>query len=419
VAGPEHKKANGREASTHALLLDYAENARPMSEIPPSTYELSHTADRFKKKLEALKQQLGPQEFEWYPYDSFGYISRLDLLLKGRLAVVRALAGDEPVLDAGCGDGALSYFMESLGCQVDAIDNPPTNHSGMQGVRKLKEAMGSSVAIHQMDIDAQFELPSERYGLSLLLGILYHLKNPFYVLEKLAGHTYYCLLGTRVARVTPKGAPMRREPLAYLVDEMETNGDPTNFWIFSEEGLRRIVQRAGWEIREFMTAGCLVDSDPVRGDRDERAFCLLESRLLTPRYSPKLLTGWHEEEDGWRWTAREFSVSLPPDPLITPRALQFRFTLFEGFVEKRGAVTLRATVNGRRLEPETFRSSGEHVYRAILPPDAVGTGPAHVDFSLDKALPPEMGDGLELGLIVVFERTSVARVDRLLPIRFI
>jgi tRNA (mo5U34)-methyltransferase len=389
------------------------------NELPPSTYELSHTADRFKKKFEAVKLSLGPQDFEWYPYDSFGYISRLDMLLKGRLAVVRAMAGDEPVLDAGCGDGALSYFMESLGCRVDAIDNPPTNHSGMMGVRRLKEAMGSSVEIYQMDIDAQFELPSERYGLTLLLGILYHLKNPFYVLEKLAQHTYYCLLGTRVARVTPKGASIRKEPLAYLVDELETNGDPTNFWIFSEEGLRRIVQRAGWEIREFMTAGCLEGSDPVRGDRDERAFCLLESRLLEPRYAPTLLKGWHEADEGWRWTAREFSVSLPADPLILPRALQLRFTLFGALVETRGSITVRATVNGRRLEPETFRSAGEHVYRALLPPDAVSGAPAHVEFSIDKALPPELGDGLELGLIVVFQRTSVARIDTLLPIRFV
>jgi SAM-dependent methyltransferase len=377
--------------------------------IMPSTYELSHTADRFKKKLEATKEALGPQEFEWYPYDSFGYISRLDLLLKGRLSVVKAMAGAEPVLDAGCGDGALSYFMESLGCKVDAIDNPPTNHSGMRGVRRLKEALESKVEIHQMDIDAQFELPSERYGLTLLLGILYHLKNPFYVLEKLAQRSHYCLLGTRVARVTPKGAPMQKEPLAYLVDEMETNGDPTNFWIFSEEGLRRIVRRAGWEVREFMTAGCMQDSDPVRGDRDERAFCLLESRLLTPRYSPRLLSGWHEEEEGWRWTRKAFSVSLPADPLITPRALQLRFTLYEGL----GPVTVRATVNGRRLEPETFRATGEHLYKALLPPETLTTAPAHVEFELDKTLEDD------LGLIVVFERTLVGRVDRLMPIRFV
>jgi hypothetical protein len=105
--------------------------------------------------------------------------------------------------------------------------------------------------------------------------------------------------------------------------------------------------------------------------------------------------------------------------LITPRALQLRFTLHEAVMAKLGAVTLRAAVNGRRLEPETFRSAGEHVYKAWLPPDVVTGAPAHVEFQLDKALPADLRDGLELGVIVVFERTSVARVDRLLPIRFV
>src|ERR1700743_1355040 len=79
--------------------------------IGPQTYGFSHTADRFKEQFEAAREGLGPQEFDWYPYDSFGYIPRLDMLLKGRLSLVRAMVGDEPVLDAGCGDGALSYFM--------------------------------------------------------------------------------------------------------------------------------------------------------------------------------------------------------------------------------------------------------------------------------------------------------------------
>jgi 2-polyprenyl-3-methyl-5-hydroxy-6-metoxy-1,4-benzoquinol methylase len=390
-----------------------------MIDRPHSTYELSFTGSRFKERLEAVKASLGPQEFPWYPYDSFGYISFLDGLLEGQLDVVRALAGDDPVLDVGCGDGALSYFMESLGCRVDAIDNPPTNHSGMRGVRKLKEALGSNVAIHQMDIDAHFDLPSQRYGLTLLLGILYHLKNPFYVLERLAQHTHYCLMGTRIARVTPKGAAMRTEPLAYLVDECETNGDPTNFWIFSEEGLRRILRRAGWEIRAFMTAGCNEGSDPIHSDRDERAFCLLESRLLEPRYSPTLLNGWYDMEEGWRWTARQFSVALPIDPLTTPRELELRFQMVAAAVEKTGPVTFHAVVNGRRMEPMTFRGAGEHVYRATLPPDTIANGPAHVEFFLDKGFYPDSIDPRELGVIVAFYRTSLARVDALLPIRFV
>jgi hypothetical protein len=42
-----------------------------------------------------------------------------------------------------------------------------------------------------------------------------------------------------------------------------------------------------------------------------------------------------------------------------------------------------------------------------------------VEFSLDKALEPGMYDGRELGLIVAFYRTALARTDALLPIRFV
>jgi hypothetical protein len=95
--------------------------------------------------------------------------------------------------------------------------------------------------------------------------------------------------------------------------------------------------------------------------------------------------------------------------LIAPRALQLRFTLYDGL----GPVTVRATVNGRRLEPETFRATGEHLYKALLPPETLTMAPAQVEFELDKTLPDD------LGLIVVFERTLVGRVDRLMPIRFV
>ncbi len=135
-----------------------------------STYELAKTTSQFRKELQATKDSLGPQDFPWYPYDSFGYFSHLDVLLKGRLEVLKAMAGSDPVLDVGCGDGALSFYLESFGCQVDAIDNPPTNHNGMLGVRKLKEALGSAVTIYEMDIDGRFDPPRERYGLTLFLA---------------------------------------------------------------------------------------------------------------------------------------------------------------------------------------------------------------------------------------------------------
>ena len=109
------------------------------------------------------------------------------------------------------------------------------------------------------------------------LGLLYHLKNPFYVLEALAQRAELCFLSTRVARQAPDGTPLREQPVAYLLDPAEANDDATNFWIFSETGLKRLFARTGWEVVEFTTVGCADGSEPARADRDERAFALLRS----------------------------------------------------------------------------------------------------------------------------------------------
>ena len=68
-------------------------------------------------------------------------------------------------------------------------------------------------------------------------------------------------------------------PVAYLLDPTECNNDNTNYWIFSEAGLRRILSRTGWDILDFITLGNDRDSDPASPKGDERAFCLVRSRV--------------------------------------------------------------------------------------------------------------------------------------------
>jgi len=150
-------------------------------------------------------------------------------------------------------------------------------------VRALKESLGSDIRVHEVDLDSQFRLPDSDYGLVFFFGILYHLKNPYFVLEELAKRADYCLLSTRVARQTPDGgAHIGPYPLAYLVGETELNGDHTNYWIFSEGGLRRILRRTGWLVEAYVTLGNTVSSDPVHAEADERAFCLVKSLHRNP-----------------------------------------------------------------------------------------------------------------------------------------
>jgi len=148
---------------------------------------------------------------------------------------------------------------------VVAVDHPAYNHNGMRGIRALKAALGSAVEIHELDADRPFTLPHDTYDLVFFLGILYHLRNPFYVLEELARRTTHCFLNTRVARRFPDGSAMPANvALAYLLAEEELNQDNSNYFIFSEPGLRVMLDRAHWRIRDYVSLGDTSLSDPVR-----------------------------------------------------------------------------------------------------------------------------------------------------------
>lgn len=219
-----------------------------------------------------------PKSF-WYPYPTLRNIKPLEQLLtksgSNLLDLCRGPHGK--IADIGAADGDLAFFLEKAGFSVDAIDWQSTNFNRMEGIRILKEALNSAVTVQSIDLDSQFSLPSDRYNTIFLLGILYHLKNPFFVLEKLARIARRCFLSTRVTKNAPDGRSIARYPVAYLLDPQECNNDSTNFWIFSSEGLKRLVHRAGWNILAYNTIGDIHNSTPADANHDERAFCVLES----------------------------------------------------------------------------------------------------------------------------------------------
>jgi hypothetical protein len=124
-----------------------------------------------------------------------------------------------------------------------------------------------------------------------MMGILYHLKNPFYVLEQLSKSAKYAIISTRIMRwsgpedllagdVHPRGGRQLLEhlPVAYLLGPAECNNDATNYWIFSDTGLRRILDRTQWDILDYRIFGETHDPDPFSAEHDARAFCLVRSR---------------------------------------------------------------------------------------------------------------------------------------------
>ncbi len=231
------------------------------------------------ERLRTARSQIG-DEITWYPYDILANLVHVDRMLSGENRDLDRLAQNLPVADIGAADGDLAFALEDLaGWQFDIVDTAATNMNGLRGARALRDHLGSRVEIYDIDLDRQFALPRERYGLVFLLGILYHLQNPYYALRELASRATYCLLSTKVARFAgPARTPIGDLPVGYLVAPHETNNDPTNYWILSPAGLERLVARAGWSVVDRANVGNTVASDPATPENDERMFLLLSSR---------------------------------------------------------------------------------------------------------------------------------------------
>jgi tRNA (mo5U34)-methyltransferase len=350
--------------------------------------DIEREAVRFRRKLDQVKQSLGPQPFEWYRYDSLANLAHIAKLLTGSN---RDLNLTKPVLDIGCADGDLAFFLESLGCQVTAIDYPVSNHNHMAGVRKLKEALQSRIQILSMDIDTQFALPAGEYGLAIVLGALYHLKNPFYLLETISKQATHMLLSTRIAATVPGVATSLKEvSVAYLLGDDELNDDNSNFWIFTGKSFRQLLKRTNWQPLDSRTFGDTEHSDPIHPDRDERVFCYAQSQYALANI--ELLEGWHEPEGtGWRWTKQQFSlrVQVPQGP--GRAVLNMNLYVPPGVIEKWGKLTI--TPNG-----ETFTEPGYHKLQVDLGPSDGKLRELH--FTLSQSVPPDPQDNRERGIIV-------------------
>ena len=217
---------------------------------------LADLADETERSLWETKLACRVESF-WYPYRTLTNIHTLEQVCAvAGLDLLQVCRGPHGrIADIGAGDGDLAFFFEKMGFTAEIIDNEYTNFNRLQGARVLKEVMNSSVEIRSVDLDSQFALPDKKYDIVFFLGTLYHLKNPFFVLEKLARVTTRCFLSTRVAKRTSDGQNLSPYPVAYLLAPQECNNDDTNFWIFTDEGLKRIADRTGWKVVSYITVG--------------------------------------------------------------------------------------------------------------------------------------------------------------------
>jgi len=233
---------------------------------------------QFCDRLNAVKRELrGSVNF--YPYSTLGNLVHLDNLL----CDINLRAEDVLTLgtfnDIGGADGDIAFYCEFLGAsKVNLVDHAPTNFNGLVGAMKLKEALNSSVNIIDIDLDTSngWEIVEEAET-SIFLGILYHLQNPFLALSQLSKKSKYLLLSTRVFDVL-NGMSITDRPCAYFYNSGESNNDPTNWWCFTDECLKRMIDRSGWEIIAYKRMGCDKNADPVDSRKDGRAVAYLKSK---------------------------------------------------------------------------------------------------------------------------------------------
>ncbi len=265
----------------HRTDIEMNSPSEPQATVPWNSYsEFLDRVSAWIPTLKAAKIRPPATGKTWYGYDILANFWAIGDLIHELPDNWLPLLKSGRIADIGGADGDLGFSLAAMGLEVDLIDWPATNWNGLDGARALKNRLGAQqVTIHEIDLDSQFKLPQRNYDLVFFLGILYHLKNPFYILEKLALSCSYCFLSTRIARFSPnQGVCLEHAPVAYLLDPDECNNDATNYWIFSESGLVRLAQRTGWNIVASRRVGDTKNSNPSDDEHDERIFLALKSR---------------------------------------------------------------------------------------------------------------------------------------------
>jgi tRNA (mo5U34)-methyltransferase len=147
------------------------------------------------------------------------------------------------VLDIGAWDGFFSFEAERRGAaRVVATDSHAWRDIGKQGFELARRALGSKVEDRDLDV---LDLSPESVGvfdLVLFLGVLYHMKDPFAGLERMASVVRdQVIVGTAVDLVGLK------RPAAAFYPGEELNDDPTNWWGPNPAAVKAMLRAVGFD----------------------------------------------------------------------------------------------------------------------------------------------------------------------------
>src|ERR1039457_1967706 len=126
-------------------------------------------------------------------------------------------------------------------------------------------------------------------------------------------------------------------------------------------------------------------------------------RVADPRVATRLVKGFYSNENEyWRWTARESSIILnpPKDAAQRGAVLVLRYAIVESVLTSAKTIDLTISVDGIALPVQHYEKPGQFTLRLDGPAAALRHTPVRADFTLDKALPPAGREVRELGFIV-------------------
>ncbi|HWT07137.1 MAG TPA: class I SAM-dependent methyltransferase [Xanthomonadales bacterium] len=159
------------------------------------------------------------------------------------------------VLDVGCAEGFFSFEAERRGAgEVVAIDSYP---GSMQRFGIMRDALNSKVKGYLCNV---YDLSPKTFGtfdLVMFFGVLYHLKHPWYALEKLLSVCSNTMLLQTLVADDPRTL---NDSLAWFYPFGMESGledarqfDPTVFWVPTPECTKNLVRAAGFSGVEDVT----------------------------------------------------------------------------------------------------------------------------------------------------------------------
>lgn len=125
--------------------------------------------------------------------------------------------------------------------------------------------------------------------------------------------------------------------------------------------------------------------------------------MADPAASSQLLSGFHAVEQGaWRWSMRQFSVSLavPEGAAARGGRLELKVVLPEAIAPQMQGASITASIGDKRFGPYSVDRPGEHTAVFEIPPEILNTAAIIAGFELDRAIPPKEGESRELGLVI-------------------